>query len=69
MGLNSCEGERGARAALDPFVCLKCGAEKKVITVIDDPNELKRIHRYLVKIGRSPPIFELALSDNSSYEL
>ena len=43
---------------VDPFMCPKCGAEMKVIAIIEDPEELKRILRHLVKIGRSPPGFE-----------
>ena len=43
---------------VDPFVCPKCGAEMKVIAIIADPDELKRILRHLVKIGRSPPGFD-----------
>ncbi|MFP4705613.1 MAG: transposase [Spirochaetaceae bacterium] len=42
---------------VDPFVCPKCGADMKVIAVIEDPEELGRILRHLVKIGRSPPGF------------
>ena len=42
---------------VDPFVCPKCGADMKVIAVIEDPDELKRILRHLIKIGRSPPGF------------
>jgi hypothetical protein len=30
----------------------------KVIAVIEDPDELKRILRHLIKIGRSPPGFD-----------
>jgi hypothetical protein len=44
-------GEQAAKRPTSP----KCGAEMKVIAVIDDPEELKRILRHLVKIGRSPP--------------
>lgn len=40
---------------VDPFICPKCGSEMKVIAVIQEPNEIKRILRHLVKIGRSPP--------------
>jgi hypothetical protein len=43
---------------IDPMVCPKCGAEMKVIAVIEDPDELKRILRHLIKIGRSPPGFD-----------
>jgi len=40
---------------VDPFVCPKCGAEMKVIAIIEDPDELGQILRHLIKIGRSPP--------------
>lgn len=40
---------------VDPFVCPKCGAEMKVIAIIEDPDEIKRILRHPVKIGRPPP--------------
>jgi hypothetical protein len=40
---------------VDPFVCPKCGAKMKVIAIIEDPHELKRILRNLIKVGRSPP--------------
>ena len=40
---------------VDPFVCPKCGVEMKVIAIIEDADELKRILRHLIKVGRSPP--------------
>ncbi len=43
---------------VDPFVCPKCGAEMKVIAIIEDADELKRILRHLMKVGRSPPGFD-----------
>jgi hypothetical protein len=43
---------------VDPMVCPKCGAEMKVIAVIEDPDELGRLLRHLVKMGRSPPEFD-----------
>ena len=43
---------------VDPFVCPKCGAEMKVIAVIEVPDELRRILRHLVRIGRAPPGFD-----------
>ena len=43
---------------VEPFVCPKCGAEMKVIAIIEDPDELGRILRHLVKMGRSPPGFD-----------
>jgi hypothetical protein len=43
---------------VDPMVCPKCGADMKVIAVIEDPDELKRILRHLIKVGRAPPGFD-----------
>jgi len=40
---------------VDPLVCPKCGAEMKVIAIIEDTAEINRILRHLVKNGRSPP--------------
>jgi hypothetical protein len=56
---------------VDPMVCPECGTDMKVIAVIEDPDELRRVLRHqgcraeqqsqaatrLVKIGRSPPGF------------
>ena len=44
-------GEQAARRPTSP----KCGSEMKVIAVIEDPDEIKRILRHLVKINRGPP--------------
>ncbi len=44
---------------LDPLVCPKCGAEMKVLAVIEGPpDEIERILRHLLKMGRSPPGFD-----------
>jgi hypothetical protein len=57
---------------VDSFECPKCGADMKVIAVIEDPDELGRILRHpgcraeqqpeaatrLVEMGRSPPGFD-----------
>jgi hypothetical protein len=40
---------------VDPFVCPNCGADMKVIAVIEDLDELTRILRNLIRIGRPPP--------------
>ena len=40
------------------MVCPKCGGNIKVIAIIEDPDELRRILRHLVKIGWSPPGFD-----------
>jgi len=39
----------------DLMVCPRCGAPMKVLAVITDRHEAKKILRHLVKIGRSPP--------------
>ena len=40
---------------IDPFVCPKCGSEMRVIAVIQDVTEIKRILKHLKKVGRPPP--------------
>jgi len=40
---------------IDPFHCPKCGSEMRVIAVIQDSAEIKRILKHLKKIGRAPP--------------
>jgi hypothetical protein len=43
---------------IDPMVCPKCGSLMKVIAVIQEPEEIDRILRHLVKQGRPPPGFD-----------
>jgi hypothetical protein len=43
---------------IDPLICPKCGSEMKVLAVIENPDEIRRILRHLVKIGRPPPGFD-----------
>ena len=45
---------------VDPFVCPRCGSDMKVVAVIEDPDEIRRILRHLIKIGRSPPGLDLS---------
>ena len=45
---------------VDPFVCPRCGSEMKVIAVIQDTEEIKKILAHLVKVGRAPPGFDPA---------
>ena len=40
---------------IDPFVCPKCGSEMRVIAVIQNTAEIKRILKHLKKVGRPPP--------------
>ena len=40
---------------IDPLVCPRCGSQMKLIAVITDPSEVRKILRHLVKIGRAPP--------------
>ena len=40
---------------IDPLICSQCGGEMKVVAVIMDSVEVKKILRHLVKNGKSPP--------------
>jgi len=40
---------------VDPLECTRCHSHMNVIAVITDPEEVHKILRHLVKIGRSPP--------------
>jgi hypothetical protein len=40
---------------INPYICPKCGSEMKVIAIIKDTSEIKKILRYLKKIDRAPP--------------
>ena len=40
---------------IDPLVCPECEAQMTVIAVIENPEEISRIMRHLIKIGRAPP--------------
>src|SRR5210317_2553716 len=39
---------------VDPLICTKCGGDMKVVAVIMDPVEVRKILRHLVKTGKSP---------------
>jgi len=43
---------------VDPLVCPRCSAPMRILALITAPEEVRRILRHLVKIGRSPPGFE-----------
>jgi hypothetical protein len=45
---------------VNPFVCPCCSAPMRVLAVITEPQEVRKILRHLVKIGRSPPGFDPA---------
>ena len=42
----------------DSLVCPCCGSEMKIITFIFDPDEVRKILRHLINVGRSPPNFD-----------
>jgi len=55
------EGSRSTWARLialvyevDPLTCSRCGSPMRVFAVITEPQEVRKILRHLVKIGRSP---------------
>ena len=43
---------------VDPMICPKCGSEMRVMAIITDPLEVKKILNHLLKIGRPPPGIE-----------
>ena len=40
---------------VDPLICPKCQSEMRVLAVITDKTEVRKILRHLCKIGRAPP--------------
>ncbi len=45
---------------VDPLVCPRCSAPMRILAIITEPEEVRKILRHLVKIGRSPPGLDLA---------
>jgi hypothetical protein len=45
---------------IDPPVCPRCSSPMRILAVITEPEEVRKILRHLVKIGRSPPGFDPA---------
>jgi len=39
---------------IDPLVCPRCCSKMRILAVITDPAEVKKILRHLIKIGRPP---------------
>ena len=39
----------------DPLTCSRCGSPMRILAVITEPEEVKKILRHLVKLGRPPP--------------
>ena len=44
---------------VDPLICPRCSAQMRILAVITEPEEVRKILRHLVKIGRSPPGLDL----------
>ena len=40
---------------IDPFICPRCSSKMRILALITDPGEVKKILRHLVKIARPPP--------------
>ena len=40
---------------VDPLTCSRCGSPMRILAVITEPEEVRKILRHLVKTGRSPP--------------
>ena len=45
----------------DPLVCPHCSSKMRILAVITDPGEVKKILRHLIKIGRPPPGLDPAI--------
>jgi len=45
---------------INPYLCPKCGSEMRVIAVIQDTAEIKKILKHLKKIGWAPPCVNYA---------
>ena len=43
---------------VDPLVCGRCGSPMRILAIITDPDEVKKILRHLVKTGKPPPGFD-----------
>ena len=40
---------------VDPLICPRCGYDLRVMSIITDKTEVRKILRHLCKIGRAPP--------------
>ena len=40
---------------VDPLTCSRCGSPMRILAVITEPEEVKKILRHLLKVGRPPP--------------
>jgi trimethylamine--corrinoid protein Co-methyltransferase len=40
---------------VDPLTCNRCGSPMRILAVITEPEEVRKILRHLVKVGRPPP--------------
>jgi hypothetical protein len=48
---------------VDPLICPKCGSEMKVLAVITDRYEVRKILKHLIKTGKAPPGLDKAYLD------
>jgi hypothetical protein len=51
------------------LTCIRCGSPMRILALITEPEELRKILRHLVKIGRSPPGFDPALLNLQSCKI
>ena len=45
---------------VDPLRCTRCGSQMRVLSVITDPQQVRRILRHLIKSGAAPPGLDAA---------
>ena len=48
---------------IDPLRCPKCDSDMKIVPIIMNPEEIDKILRHLVKIGRAPPNWDFNFSN------
>lgn len=53
--VQSIGGDNQDMIVIDPLICSRCGSPMRILAVITEPEEVKRIIRHLVKVGRPPP--------------
>ena len=39
---------------VDPLTCSRCGSQMRILAVITEPEEVRKILQHPVKVGRSP---------------
>jgi hypothetical protein len=43
---------------VDPLICAKCGSEMKILAIIIDRHEVRKILKHLLKTNKAPPVLD-----------